>query len=352
MGRLARFPEAMQQGIDGDQKVIDIQNRSNKVNFDQLCKNWLDENAHNRDMKLPLTAKPIAPATLVQRYLLVMAPVQPSADDATIAVTPAGPTDAPAGVYVWQENGDPVGVCPDLPPAVVTVKAVPEPAHIVPVPADDPVPTGTITTDAEGNKWQKQRATTPFGTVAWWARVAVLILCIGFAVSLSHAQVRVACSPEPLEVMSSLHVRGMGQWACYLRNEGAAVRTVAPEDVYIGVISIRPIDPASALIVLSDHQARSTAAKVVKVLGVAGQLAGVGLSLASKANAQLGTGLAVGSGFLGPVLQIAQGEVPSTAPFLSQLLSAPVTLTAGGTATRTIFCAKQKAPAPVTVLLQ
>jgi hypothetical protein len=103
--------------------------------------------------------------------------------------------------------------------------------------------------------------------------------------------------------------------------------------------------------VLSDKQSHSTASRVIKILTVAGQLTGVGLSLASKANAQLGTGLAVGSAFLSPVLEIARGEVPSTAVFTGSMLREPVTLPPGGAVTRLVFASKQRNPQPLIVTI-
>jgi hypothetical protein len=183
-------------------------------------------------------------------------------------------------------------------------------------------------------------------------KISVLLLAVGLSLASSaRAQVRIGCTPEPIAVMQSLHVKTMGQWACFLRNDGTAARTLAPEDLYLAILAIKPIDPASAIIVLSDHQAHSTAATIVKVLGIAGQLSGVGLSLASRANAGLGTGLAIGGGFLQPVLTIAQGQVPSTAAFTSNLFASPLTLPPGGAATKTVFAAKQKAPAPISAVL-
>jgi len=165
------------------------------------------------------------------------------------------------------------------------------------------------------------------------------------------AQVRIACTPEPLAVTSALHVKTMGQWACFILNDGPAARTLAPEAVYTAIIGIRPIDPASAIIVLSDRQSHSFAATAVKVLSIAGQLSGVALSLASKANAGLGTGLAVGSGFLPTVISVAQGQVPSTSPFTERLLAAPITLPPQGAVTKTVFACKQKNPQSITVVL-
>lgn len=148
--RLARWPEAVETGIAGIQKIIDSQNATALHNFNGVCSDWTTANMRNRDFALPIAPLPIAPNELVLH---------------------THPDIERTGVWIWQDEGAPVAVCPGLPPSVVKVKPIPEPAHVIGVPANDPVPTGTITTDAEGNKWQKQRSTSPFGTVAWWARI-------------------------------------------------------------------------------------------------------------------------------------------------------------------------------------
>jgi hypothetical protein len=188
------------------------------------------------------------------------------------------------------------------------------------------------------------------------AGVAMLIVAmLSILAGSAAAQVKVACSPEPIAVLNALHVKSMGQWACFVTNAGPSVRTLSPEEIYTAIIAVKPIDPASVAMVLADNQSHTTSGKIVKVLSIAGQLSGVALSLASKANAQVGTALAVGSGFLPQVLSVAQGQVPSTAPYLTQLLSAPITLAPNGqpgaALTKTVFAAKQKNPQPIAVTL-
>jgi len=177
-----------------------------------------------------------------------------------------------------------------------------------------------------------------------------LLLAFAFLPCL-WSQVTVACTPAPLAVVRSLHVKEMGPWECFLRNDGPATRTLNPEDVEIGVLAIRPISPATASIILNDHQSHSAAGRVLKILTIAGQASGVVLALVSKANAGLGTALAFGTGFVPQAIQIVQGEVPSTTPFVTNLLTGQITLAPGGTATRMIFCAKQKNPQPIMVKL-
>lgn len=177
-----------------------------------------------------------------------------------------------------------------------------------------------------------------------------ILLSLGLA-AIVHAQITIACSPEPPEVVASLHMRSTLPWACFIRNDGAGPRTLNAEDVYIGIIGIRPLDPGSALIVLNDKQGHSTAATIIRVATIAGQVAGVVTGFTRTLSPGWSTGLAVGSGAIPTVMQIAQGQVPSTTPFTSALLRDPIVLPQGGAATRMVFCAKQKAPQPITVKL-
>jgi hypothetical protein len=350
LGRGGVFEEYVQVAIDGHKRAIANLNMVNSTNFEQACRDWTAGNLQNRERGLPLTTKPIGQPEVTVRTVLAQTQAAPPAEGETTLLVTVAEGNGIAGTYLWDEAG-PTPVCPDLPPLVAPAIPIPEPEHVKMVPADDPVPTGTIMTASDGAKWQKNRATTPFGTTAWWARIAALLMFAILLAPAARTQVRVACSPEPLAVMASLHVKTMGQWACFLRNDGSTPRTVAPEEVYMAIIAIKPLDPTSAGLVLTDRQSHSVASTVVKIVSIAGQLSGVALSLASRANAGLGTGLAIGSSFLQPVLSVAQGEVPSTAAYVANVLNSPVTLPPGGAATRMVFAARQKTPQPVSVTI-
>jgi len=182
--------------------------------------------------------------------------------------------------------------------------------------------------------------------------LGLIALILMVLVTGARAEVTVACTPQPMAVMNALHVKTMGMWTCFLKNKDAAAgRTVRVADVYTAVLSIRPIDPANAILVLSDRQAHSTASKVVKALTLAAQGGGIALGFLSKSNVAWATGLAIGGAALPQVITIATGEVPSTAPYTQSLLAAPVELAPGGDAVRTVYAAKQKDPAPVTVAI-
>ena len=82
---------------------------------------------------------------------------------------------APSG-FSYPEMGI-TPVCPprkDIPAdySKPAVQVIPEPDHIRQAPAGDTVAVGTIITDQNGVKWQKQRSVTPFGTAYFYVRIA------------------------------------------------------------------------------------------------------------------------------------------------------------------------------------
>lgn len=168
--RPGMFGKQLDQAIEGHRIVIDNLNKMNATNFAEACANWKQGNLRNRDMGLPIAAKPVAQPPRVLRVLYVMGPAAPpvDGDSALEAVVADGEA---RGVYMWEEDG-PAAVCPDLPAVVVERRPIPEPAHVVSVPADDAIPIGMIVTAPDGTRWQKHRATTPFGTVAWLEQLA------------------------------------------------------------------------------------------------------------------------------------------------------------------------------------
>jgi hypothetical protein len=51
------------------------------------------------------------------------------------------------------------------------VQALPEPDHVRNVAKGDTMPVGSIVTDPEGRRWQKQSSVTPFGVAYFYARL-------------------------------------------------------------------------------------------------------------------------------------------------------------------------------------
>jgi len=336
--------DAQATQINGIRRAVDDLNRVATSNWEDAKRNWLAAASHDRELGITIHSKP----------------VQPYGSDVIIGAD----TDFSSGIiWIWLEPillGSP---CPDLPPATPSTPSV----SLMPVaitdmmnvPEGDIMPVGHVEIAPDGSKWQKVQSKTLFGTSTFYKRIAtvatlLLMLLISSAARLS-AQVTVACSPEPPEVVAALKMKAVLPWGCFLRNDAPTPRTLNPEDVYIGVIQARPVDPASALIVLSDHQSHSTAGTILKAITIGGQVAGIVTGFTKTLPTGWSTGMAVGSGAIPAVTSFIQGQVPSIAPYAANLLQSPVVLApAGGpgaTATKLIFCARQKAPQPLTVLI-
>ena len=113
------------------QTIIDqaaTQNAQALNRFQHACSDRLTANERNRDMQLLLTPKPVAELTSIVRQV----------------------TGVDGTIYVWQEDGDPVGVCPDLPPVAVSHAPIAVPATVQNAPAGDVLPLGYVLTDGQG----------------------------------------------------------------------------------------------------------------------------------------------------------------------------------------------------------
>ena len=186
-----------------------------------------------------------------------------------------------------------------------------------------------------------------------------MALCVS-----AHAQVYYACTPQPIVTMSPLGKAVMGEWGCFLINQGSAVRLLTPEEFYSAIIKIRPLTPNVATQVLNDRQARTAPARVVNVMGKIvkplGPVAGSAITIISKSNAVTGLIIAVSSqvfpSVMEPIVGIAQSQVPSITPYTQDLFAAPVALAPiglpGSTATKVVFAAKQHDPMPVEGIIR
>lgn len=81
--------------LAGIQQSVEHHNAQAELNYKLACDNWLVNNQQRRDLDLPLTPKPVQPASHVVRNI--------DGQDGTI--------------WVWTESGELLGdPCPDLPP--------------------------------------------------------------------------------------------------------------------------------------------------------------------------------------------------------------------------------------------
>ena len=167
------------------------------------------------------------------------------------------------------------------------------------------------------------------------------------------AQVNLKFTPEPMAVPTAAlsDARDMGRWIVEGCNDGNQTVNVAWERISMAAGSLRFIDSGDVLLVLTSNQQKSPAGLVVKLGTVAGQVAALGVALASKANWPLATGLSLGSSLAPAAAKIAQGEVGSIAP-LTGGLTYPITLAPGACFTDHRFAAKVRTAAVVTATIE
>jgi hypothetical protein len=98
-------PQEPAAEIAGILNVIHYENAVAKSNFDQACAAWLADAAQDQADKIPIRPKPVPLHLRVLNTAL----------------------DSDTGIiWIWEIDGGPVGVCPDLPP----LPGVPSPGHI------------------------------------------------------------------------------------------------------------------------------------------------------------------------------------------------------------------------------
>jgi len=175
--------------------------------------------------------------------------------------------------------------------------------------------------------------------------LAILVAASGFA------QTTVKFSPEPMAVPTAqiANARQLGRWLVEACNDGTAPVTMTAQRLSMAAPAIAFIDPDDALLVLTTAAKRSFWGSVAHYAQIGGSLAAVGLALA-KGNADLTTGIGVGSSLLPGIVQLAQGQTPAVTPLVSTV-KYPVTLSPGGCMDDHFFAAKLKNPAPLIVKL-
>ncbi len=173
------------------------------------------------------------------------------------------------------------------------------------------------------------QVTAPDGSV--WARLLILlIVASAFIVPAARAQATAGCSPQPMAATKSIAEKTMGQWACWITNDGVAAYTLTPSKFYQALTTkIAPVSPNVAQQIIMDSINHLPQSRLVKVGQISLALAGVAASLYT-GNAQWGLigGLAAQNG--PRAIQIIANEIPSSAPFLGGQLVAPVTIPPGG----------------------
>lgn len=184
-----------------------------------------------------------------------------------------------------------------------------------------------------------------------------IILALILAVA-AKAQITVAVSPVPQQVLSALHLRAMGMDSLFLVNTGSVSRTINPEQIYTSLIAMQPVDPTTAQLILTQRQNASSTATAARWLSYGGQAASIALAILSKANIPTAFWVSASSTALPQLESLFEGAVPSIAGYTAQVLNQPVILApsgqVGSTATRTIFIdrARWKTGATASVTIQ
>ena len=145
---LVAYQATVRDGIVRDAEDI---NRVNMSIFDRACKNWLLYAGRSRDNNLPIPPKPIAAKEKIAKYFT-------NPDDHTL--------------YVWIEDGQPIAVCPDLPPVQPKTVVVAPKGEVMNLPASmNGLPDGFPITGPDGDQWVIESAGTPFGVARFLRRV-------------------------------------------------------------------------------------------------------------------------------------------------------------------------------------
>jgi hypothetical protein len=94
-GYYMTFPDYANQAFAAESLILTNQNTNNAAIFTDRVNSWTQSAQFNQDHGLALPDKPIAPNAMTEkRYDL--------------------PNNG--GTWIWQEEGAPIAVCPDLPP--------------------------------------------------------------------------------------------------------------------------------------------------------------------------------------------------------------------------------------------
>lgn len=166
------------------------------------------------------------------------------------------------------------------------------------------------------------------------------------------AQVTVQYSPEPAAVLKTVHLRGfvlVDIRACVGPN--APGTTLAAERLLMAAPpEFRLIGANRAQLVLQAGRKKDKKVIAAEITGWAlmggAALTGFGPIAATP---KIVASLATAGVLANQVKTKLEGEAPTLEPFLSQLLSGPVTIAPGGCETRVVFAAASKGLKPTTV---
>jgi len=168
------------------------------------------------------------------------------------------------------------------------------------------------------------------------------------------AQVTVQYSPEPAAVLKTVHLKGF-----VLVDIRACVGPSAPGTTLAAERLLMAAPPDFRLIGANRAQLVLTAARKKDKKVIAAEVTGWALMGAAAltgfgpiaATPKIVASLAAAGVLAGQVKTKLEGEAPTLEPFISQLLSGPVTIPPGGCVTSVAFAASAKGLKPATVVI-
>ncbi len=178
-------------------------------------------------------------------------------------------------------------------------------------------------------------------------------LLIFAALAISHAQITVMASPEPMIVTDSIPVRVIGMWDIRVCNENQEPARIPAEKIYMALAQLPLISASSARVVLANRRDKNKKAIAAMLLRY-GLMIGTSLTAFGPVAASRNT---VGAlAFSGALAMDAEKQleagIPSIAPFIANLLDGAIEIPAHDCKTRTAFAAKMHAPRPVSAKVE
>ncbi len=267
------------------------------------------------------------------------------------------PTNSAARWAYPTEGAEPVCAMPPLPGVVTHDKGVGRIGIEIPtgggewftVGDGDTTPVNKVIagTSADGKEGLFKKCGSAVGP-GWFQKVAMVLLCLGLAASLSHAQVSLRFTPEPMAVPVAqiAGARDLGRWLIEGCNDGAGPVTLPVERLSMAAGEIRFVDADDAVLVLTARAKRGFWGQVAHWGPIIGQGVAAGLGVSGITTSAATVAISGGAQLIPALTRIAQGEVPSVVPLVSTL-KYPISLPPGGCFSDHRFAAKMARPGVV-----
>ncbi len=158
-------------------------------------------------------------------------------------------------------------------------------------------------------------------------------------------QVRILATPEPLEVLRSIGVRGLGLWTLTICNDSPAPLLLSRERLQLALPNIRMVSNERARSVLMYYRGRRPAARAAQVLRYAAMGATIGAGFAGLPASAI-AGLAIGTAGADQYSRILESQLPGLDPLVGCLINESMALGPGQCGTRCAFAALKHGAAP------